>query len=141
MVKGVVARKKIQLFYTDLFYSKTVPDSSVVDSICKHCNFEFSYHRSASNLKYHFNALHTIDARKPPTQTSSCRSFRKTMLDAACGSSIARQQDKLTFAIAKWLSTNCRLIRLIPITICTCWQMACLHIRPVLSMSLCQIFC
>ncbi|XP_068577816.1 E3 SUMO-protein ligase ZBED1-like [Cebidichthys violaceus] len=93
------------------FHFKSLPDGGVdrTKAICIHCKVEFSYHRSTSSLKYHLNAIHTVDASKSPSQTNCGGGLRQTTLDAACGRSIDRQkQDKLTNAIAKWIATNCR---------------------------------
>uniref|UniRef100_A0A3B3QSC0 HAT C-terminal dimerisation domain-containing protein n=1 Tax=Paramormyrops kingsleyae TaxID=1676925 RepID=A0A3B3QSC0_9TELE len=98
------------------FRLKSLPDGGVdrTKVICNHCKGEFSYHRSTLSLKYHLNAIHTIDASKSPTQTKSGGRLQQTTLDAACGRSIDKQkQDKLTNAIAKWIATNCRPISIV----------------------------
>nr|XP_047126356.1 E3 SUMO-protein ligase ZBED1-like [Hydra vulgaris] len=78
-------------------------------AICKHCKAEFSYHRSTSSLKYHLNAMHTVDANKSSTQTNSGGNLRQTTLDAARRRTTEKQKkDKITNAIAKWVATNCR---------------------------------
>nr|XP_047125130.1 E3 SUMO-protein ligase ZBED1-like [Hydra vulgaris] len=78
-------------------------------AICKHCKAEFSYHRSTSSLKYHLNAMHTVDANKSSTQKNSGGNLRQTTLDAARGRTTEKQKkDKITNAIAKWVATNCR---------------------------------
>lgn len=98
------------------FYFKPLPHGGVdrTKAICNHCKAELSYHRSTSSLKYHLNALHTVDASKSPTQTNSGGRLRQTTLDAACGRTIDKQKkDKLTHAIAKWVATNCRPISIV----------------------------
>nr|XP_047142911.1 E3 SUMO-protein ligase ZBED1-like [Hydra vulgaris] len=83
-------------------------------AICKHCKAEFSYHRSTSSLKYHLNAMHTVDANKSSTQTNSGGNLRQTTLDAARGRTTEKQKkDKITNAIAKWVATNCRPISIV----------------------------
>uniref|UniRef100_A0A3Q3NKF3 Uncharacterized protein n=1 Tax=Labrus bergylta TaxID=56723 RepID=A0A3Q3NKF3_9LABR len=98
------------------FHFKVLPDGAVdrAKIICNHCKVEFSYHRSTSSLKYHLNAIHSVDTSKSFNETNSGARLRQTTLDAACGRSIDKQrQEKLTNAIAKWIAKACRPISVV----------------------------
>ena len=66
------------------FHFKVLPDGGVdrTKVICRHCQGEFSYHRSTSSLKYHLNAKHTVDISKSFNETASGARLRQTTLDA-----------------------------------------------------------
>lgn len=51
-------------FLNGHFYYKPLPHGGVdkTKAICNHCKAELSYHLSISSLKYHLNAMHTVDA-------------------------------------------------------------------------------
>ena len=88
------------------FHFKVLPDGAVdrTKVICNHCKVEFSYHRSTSSLKYHLNAIHTVDTSKSFNETNSGARLRQTTLDAAFGRSIDKQRQEKLNAIA----TDCR---------------------------------
>ena len=91
------------------FTYKTLADGAIERShvICSHCHKVFSYHRSASSLRYHMSAKHTgVDISTEPKQT-----LRQSTLDATCGRPIdhARSQ-RLTNTIARWIALDCRPI-------------------------------
>ncbi|XP_031723827.1 zinc finger BED domain-containing protein 1-like [Anarrhichthys ocellatus] len=96
------------------FHYKPLPYGGVDGTkvVCIHCKGVFSYHRSTSSLKYHLNAIHSVDYSKSPTITNSGESLLLT----ACGRSTTldkQKQDELTNAITKWIATNCRPISIV----------------------------
>ncbi|XP_077393632.1 uncharacterized protein phf11 isoform X1 [Festucalex cinctus] len=98
------------------FYFKILPDGEIDKrkAFCRHCNIGLSYHRSTSSLRYHLNALHTVDVRNPYRETTGEPNLWLTPLDETCGITTEKQRhEDLTNAIAKWLATDCRPISVV----------------------------
>ncbi|KAK7913166.1 hypothetical protein WMY93_013377 [Mugilogobius chulae] len=112
---GKMENKNTELLHGH-FHFKTNPDGSVdkTKAVCSHCKAELSYHRSTSSLKYHLNALHTVDARSPTPYTDAAGKLRQTTLDGAYGKTIDKhKKDRMTVAITKWIATNCRPLSIV----------------------------
>ncbi|XP_077435260.1 uncharacterized protein phf11 isoform X1 [Vanacampus margaritifer] len=98
------------------FYFKILPDGEIDKrkAYCRHCDIGLSYHRSTSSLRYHLNALHTVDVRNPYRETTGDPDLWLTPLNETCGITAEKQRhEDLTNAIAKWLATDCRPISVV----------------------------
>ena len=77
--------------------------------VCKLCNKEFAYHHSTSCLKYHISAKR-VAASVDVSVRPSCSTTQSTLnlMPGFRGKMTKSTSDKLTNAMAHWVSAHCR---------------------------------